>query len=214
MKVILVDDQQSFRDSLSIALWHEARISVVGHGSTARDMYPVIEQTQPDLVVLDLKLRDTDGISAAREIHRRGVPTRTFILTNQASVLFVQDAFRAGVHGYALKEQPLSEIIEAVRTAAGGTRYVSPRLPPLPRQPTSRNGASSEGGFGVEKLSPREREVFCRILQGVSSRDIAKSLCISLKTVETHRLHINRKLGVHSPAELIRLAAMAGLMMS
>ena len=66
--------------------------------------------------------------------------------------------------------------------------------------------------LGIEKLSPREREVFCRIIQGDSTRAIARALCISLKTVETHRLHINRKLGVHSPGELIRFAALSGLM--
>jgi DNA-binding NarL/FixJ family response regulator len=139
------------------------------------------------------------------------------ILTNHTSTLFVNDAFRAGAHGYALKEQPLNEIIEAMRLVRSGERYMSPLLQqvrtPGAARPGPDLGATSGGGgaFGVEKLSAREREVFCQILQGVSSRDIARALCISLKTVETHRLHINRKLGVHSPAELIRLAALAGL---
>jgi DNA-binding NarL/FixJ family response regulator len=216
MRVVLVDDQQSFRDSLKIALWHEARISVVAHGNTARQLYPVIDEQKPDLVISDLILKDTDGISAVRELQRRGCQTRMLILTNHTSTLFVNDAFRAGAHGYALKEQPLAEIIEAMRLVRSGERYVSPllqqvgRAPAVTRPPEAGNG-NGNGAFGVDKLSAREREVFCQILQGVSSRDIARALCISLKTVETHRLHINRKLGVHSPAELIRLAALAGL---
>lgn len=218
MRVVLVDDQQSFRDSFKIALWQEARITVLAHGNTARQLYPVIDEQKPDLVISALILKDTDGISAVRELQRRGCATRMLILTNHTSSLFVNDAFRAGAHGYALKEQPLADIIEAMRLVRSGERYVSPLLQQIPRPPAAapRPGAegaapSGNGAFGVEKLSAREREVFCQILQGVSSRDIARALCISLKTVETHRLHINRKLGVHSPAELIRLAALAGL---
>ena len=88
---------------------------------------------------------------------------------------------------------------------------MAPRLgsPPLARV---RNGAAERAEPGIDQLSRREREIFGRIIQGLSSRDIAQTMCISLKTVETHRSHINRKLGVHSPAELIRLAALKGLL--
>jgi two-component system, NarL family, response regulator NreC len=211
MQVVLIDDQQSFRESLQIALWHEAKISVLSHGDTARQMYPVIEAQKPDVVILDVILKDTDGISAVRELHRRGCAPRTLILTSQANSLFVRDAFRAGADGYALKAQPLSEVVSAIQTAANGERYLSPHLPSVADVSVERD-LDMAAPLGIEKLSPREREVFCRIIQGDSTRAIARSLCISLKTVETHRLHINRKLGVHSPGELIRFAALSGLM--
>lgn len=212
MRVVLVDDHQAFRESFRIALWHEASISVVGEASSARQVFPVVEAEKPDLVVADLMLKDTDGVSVARELSRRGVTSRMLILTMHTNALFVRDAFEAGVQGYALKEQPLAEIIDAMRTAAGGERYISPRLGPIPL-PRPRSPMGERNGYaGLEQLSRREREIFCRIIQGLSSRDIATSLCISLKTVETHRSHINRKLGVHSPAELIRLAALKGLL--
>jgi len=210
MRVVLIDDQRSFRESLSIALWHEARISVVGHGDTARQMYNIIESQAPDAVLLDVILKDTDGISAIRELRRRGMPSKTLVLTGQANALFVRDAFRAGADGYALKTQPLSDIAAAIQTACSGERYVSPQISDMPD--ISLEAESDDGSpLGIEKLSPREREVFCRIVQGDSTRGIARALCISLKTVETHRLHINRKLGVHSPGELIRYAALSGL---
>jgi DNA-binding NarL/FixJ family response regulator len=211
MQVVLIDDQQSFRESLQIALWHEAKISVLSHGDTARQMYPIIEAQKPDVVILDVILKDTDGISAVRELHRRGCAPRTLILTSQANSLFVRDAFRAGADGYALKAQPLSEVVSAIQTAANGERYLSPHLPSLADVSVERDHDMA-APLGIEKLSPREREVFCRIIQGDSTRAIARALCISLKTVETHRLHINRKLGVHSPGELIRFAALSGLM--
>jgi two-component system response regulator NreC len=212
MRVVLVDDHQAFRESFRIALWHEASISVVGEASAARQVYPLVEQEKPDLVVADLMLKDTDGISVAREIQRRGLQARLMILTMHTNALFVRDAFEAGVLAYALKEQPLAEIIEAMRVAAAGERYLSARLGQIPL-PRARSTTAERGTFaGLDQLSRREREIFCRIIQGLSSRDIASSLCISLKTVETHRSHINRKLGVHSPAELIRLAALKGLL--
>src|SRR5215207_2023263 len=200
MQVVLIDDQQSFRESLQIALWHEAKISVLSHGDTARQMYPIIEAQKPDVVILDVILKDTDGISAVRELHRRGCAPRTLILTSQANSLFVRDAFRAGADGYALKAQPLSEVVSAIQAAANGERYLSPQLPAVADAATERD-IDMAAPLGIEKLSPREREVFCRIIQGDSTRAIARALCISLKTVETHRLHINRKLGVHSPGE-------------
>jgi two-component system, NarL family, response regulator NreC len=211
MRIILVDDHQAFRESFRIALWHEASISVVGEAGSARQVYPLVEAEKPDLVVVDLMLKDTDGVSVARELARRGTAARIMILSMHSNPMFVRDAFEAGVVGYALKEQPLNEIIEAMRMAAAGERYLAPRLgaPPLPRL---RNGVAQQLEPGIDQLSRREREIFGRIIQGLSSRDIAQSLCISLKTVETHRSHINRKLGVHSPAELIRLAALKGLL--
>jgi DNA-binding NarL/FixJ family response regulator len=211
MRIVVVDDHQAFRESFRIALWHEAKISVVGEAGSAREVYPLVEAEKPDLVVADLMLKDTDGISVARELTRRGMSTRMMILTMHANAMFVRDAFDAGVLAYTLKEQPLSEIIEAMRLAASGERYLAPKLgtPPVPRL---RNGSSERAEPGIDQLSRREREIFGRIIQGLSSRDIAQSLCISLKTVETHRSHINRKLGVHSPAELIRLAALKGLL--
>ena len=211
MRIVLVDDHLAFRESLRIALWHEASISVVGEASAARQVYPLVQAEKPDLVVLDLMLKDTDGVSVARELARRGLATRIMILTMHANSLFVRDAFEAGVTAYALKEQPLSEIVEAIGLAARGERYLAPQLGTLP-MPRLRGGGHENPPPGIDQLSRREREIFGRIIQGLSSRDIAQSLCISLKTVETHRSHINRKLGVHSPAELIRLAALKGLL--
>jgi two-component system response regulator NreC len=216
MRVALLDDHQTFRESLRIALWHEASIKVVGESESARRVVAILENEHPDLLVADLMLEDTDGISMARDLSRRGVTTPIMILTAHSNALFVRDAFDAGVQGYALKEQPLSEIVEAMRKAAGGERYLSPRLGALPPprvRPPQNGGNAIEQAAGIDQLSRREREIFCLIIQGTSSRDIAQSLCISLKTVETHRSHINRKLGVHSPAELIRLAALKGLLL-
>jgi DNA-binding NarL/FixJ family response regulator len=211
MRIVLIDEHQSYREALRIALWHEARIFVMAHGDTVRPLYPLIESQNPDLVVLDVMVKDTDGISAVRELHRRGCAPRTLLLTSQNNSAFVRDAFRAGADGFVFKSQPLDEVMDAMRVSAAGERYLSPHVQLLPSQ-TEGEKADPSAPIGLEKLSDREREVFCRIIQGESTKAIASALCISLKTVETHRLHINRKLGMHSPGQLIRFAAISGLM--
>ena len=199
-------------ESFNVALQHQASISVVGEAAEASLVYPLVEAAKPDLVVADLMLRDTDGVSVARELRRRRVTAPIMILTMHGNPLFVRDAFEAGVMAYAIKEQPLADIAAAMRLAAAGERYLAPSLgqiPPLRPRASASVGANL---VGFDELSPREGEIFERIIQGTASRDIAQALGISLKTVETHRSHINRKLGVHSPAELIRLAALKGLL--
>lgn len=209
MRIIIVDDHKSFRESLKVALTQEPDLEVVGDVGEARQAYGLVATLRPDIILMDLMLKDTDGISAVREMNRQHLSGRVIILTMQSSEFFVRDALAAGADGYVLKEQGLSEIIEALRTVARGERYLSPQL-----QGITTNGRKAGAAAGLDQLSAREREIFSRILQGWSNQQIASTLCISIKTVETHRTHINRKLGVHSPAELIRLAALQGIVAS
>jgi len=166
-------------------------------------------------VVLDLTLPDGDGVAATREIIRREPRARVLILTMQTNELFVSRALAAGASGFAIKSQGPQEILQAIRSVAAGERYVSPqfteKLSPGNGRPASGNAASSDP---LEPLSRREREVCDLVLRGLSNQGIADALCISIKTVETHRARINQKLGVHSTGQLIRLAALQGLISS
>ena len=210
MRIVLVDDHQSFREAFKLAIATMASVSVVGEASSAREGCSLIETEQPDLAVVDLSLKDSDGLALAHELRRRRIAARIMFLTMHSNGLFVREALEAGAQGYALKEQPLSEIVEAMQTCVRGDRYLSPLVQPVPPEHGNGNG-NGETSF-LARLSRREREIATHVISGSSSQAIATSLCISLKTVETHRAHINRKLGVHSTAELIRLAAMKGLL--
>lgn len=210
MRVILLDDHQTFRESFSLALRHEGSVEVVGETGVGPELYSLVEAQRPDLVVADLILKDGDGISICRELTRRDLGVKILILTMHSSALFVRDAFDAGAHGYAVKEQPLAEILEAMRSVLRGNRYVSPLLAPMNLSSPER-GRLGVGPQGLDRLSSREREIFSLIVRGLSSKDIGQTLSISIKTVETHRTHINRKLGIRSPADLMRLAALKGL---
>jgi DNA-binding NarL/FixJ family response regulator len=207
--VIVVDDHKSLRESFALAVAKEAPFSFIGLAGSAREAYELIEKTKPDLLVLDVSLEDSDGVAVAWELKRRKVVLPILMLTMHTNGLLVREALDAGVRGYATKNQPLSEIIQAMHACIAGERYLSPSIGVVPERSS---GRSEEDPSLTGRLSRREREIFSHVIRGQSSEHIARSLSISLKTVETHRAHINRKLGVHSPAELVRLAALKGLL--
>jgi DNA-binding NarL/FixJ family response regulator len=211
IRVQLLDDHLMFMDSFKMTLACEGSFNVVGESSTTRGALQIAEQKTPDLLVVDLMLTDGDGISFTRELSRRGVSSPVMLLTMHRNWLFVRDALDNGVRGYALKDQPLTEILQAMRVVAAHGQYLAPALEPI-LDPSFFHGDGQSSSQALDQLTHREREVFFRIIDGANSRDIARSLSISLKTIETHRTRINRKLGVHSPAQLIRLAALMGLL--
>ena len=213
IKVLLVDDHHLFREGLRAVLASTEDISVVGEASTGREAFQMVEELKPDIVTVDVTLPDGDGILATREILRRHPATRVLMLTMHGNHYYLSQALGAGARGYALKEQLPTEIVDALRTVARGEVYVAPQLPQnLTAAPagTRRGNATTP----LETLSPRERDIFDLIVRGYTNTAMAETLQLSVKTIETHRAHINKKLRVHSTGELIRLAALHGLVAS
>ena len=208
MRVMLVEDHAIFRTALrELFATRDASLEVVAEAGTAQDAWRAADEQRPDVTIMDLFLRGESGISATRELCRRQRGARVLILTAVDNPSFVREAFAAGARGYALKEQTADEIVAAIRVVAGGLRYLPPRFDPeLLGNP--RQAAEADGLFG--QLSAREREIFDLVVAGHATQRIASELFISIKTVETHRARINRKLGVHSGVELVRFAALHG----
>ncbi len=208
MRLMLVEDHAVFRSALrELFATREPSFEMVAEAATAQDAWRLADQHHPDITIMDLFLRGESGISATRELCRRHRGARVLILTAVDNPCFVREAFAAGARGYALKEQSAEEIFGAVRVVAGGARYLPPRFDPE-LMVEGRQDAQSEGLFG--QLSAREREIFDLVVAGHGNQRIAAELFISVKTVETHRARINRKLGVHSGVELVRFAALHG----
>ena len=208
MRVMLVEDHAIFRTALrELFATRDPSLEVVAEAGTAQDAWRAADEQHPDVTIMDLFLRGESGISATRELCRRQRGARVLILTAVDNPSFVREAFAAGARGYSLKEQTADEIVAAVRVVAGGLRYLPPRFDPeLLANP--KQGAQEDGLFG--QLSAREREIFDLVVAGHGNQRIASELFISIKTVETHRARINRKLGVHSGVELVRFAALHG----
>jgi DNA-binding NarL/FixJ family response regulator len=208
MRVMLVEDHAVFRAALKeLFATKEPSFEVVAETATAQEAWQLADEHRPDVTIMDLFLRGESGISATRELCRRQRGARVVMLTAVDNPSFVREAFAAGARGYALKEQTAEEIIAAVRIVAGGARYLPSRFDP-DLLGDGRQTPQPEGLFG--QLSAREREVFDLVVAGHGNQRIASELFISVKTVETHRARINRKLGVHSGVELVRFAALHG----
>jgi len=203
IRIVIIDDHPLFRDGLRAVLQLDPTLAVAGDAADTRSGCAAVETIQPDVIVLDVGLPGSSGISAIDELHRLAPRARILMLTMHSAHEFVLQAFAAGAHGYALKDQPPTEVVEAIRTVAAGSRYLAPRLPRGLLE--ARQGPLR--GSVLDVLSPREREIFDLVARGFSSQGIASQLFISVKTVETHRAHINRKLGFHSTVDLIRFAA-------
>lgn len=206
IKVMIVDDFEVFRLGLRTALDEASGFEVVGEAADARTAYELDEKLQPDLMILDVRLPGTDGVAATRELLRRNSVRRIALLSGYANPDMMVEGLQAGASGFFLKTQPLDQMLSGIRRVVEGETYVPPSYEPmLADRRRRRNGEKSARAYDL--LSPREREVFRMLVRGLSNVDVGRELCISVKTVESHREHILAKLGIHSIVELVRYAA-------
>ncbi|HXU68567.1 MAG TPA: response regulator transcription factor [Polyangia bacterium] len=211
MRVFLVDDHELFRSALRMMLEGFAGVEVVGEAPSAREALRDLEACAPDVALIDITMPGSNGLALIRELRRLRSPGARLVLTMHSSADFVTEAFDAGASGYALKDDSPSMLLDAMRAVVGGNRYLSSRLP---EAATATLQGDQKDGAASHQLSPREHELFDLLVRGYRNREIARQLFISVKTVETHRTHIFKKLGVHSLADLVRVAAQRGLLPS
>src|SRR4029079_8475154 len=181
---------------------------VVGEAGNARDAFVAIDTHHPDVVLMDIALPGMDGVIATREIRRRTPRTRVLIFSVHDQIGDVLDALDAGASGYALKTEGTDALVAALRCVLRNDRYVAPSLTPRLAISESR-GPKRADTWSI--LSVREREVFRLAADCLLTREIARELCISRKTVDTHLYRIHRKLGLRTSAELVRRACNLGL---
>ncbi|MBF9132344.1 response regulator transcription factor [Plantactinospora sp. S1510] len=202
ISVLIVDDHPVVRDGLRGMFSADPRFEVLGEAGDGAEAIAAGEQLQPDVILMDLRMPRTDGVTAIRELARRGVPARVLVLTTYDTDSDVLPAIEAGATGYLLKDAPREELFRAVEAAARGQAVLSPavatRLMGQIRQPAS------------EPLSHRELEVLELIAQGSTNREAARQLFISEATVKTHLLHVYAKLGVNDRAAAVATAFSRG----
>jgi DNA-binding NarL/FixJ family response regulator len=210
--VALIDDHRLFREGLRAILSREGGLEVTGEAADARAAYQLVEEQRPDVAVVDIGLPGVSGIATTRELKRRGQNCKVLILSMHAGEDFVSQALSAGASGYALKDQAASEIVEAINAVGAGGSYLSPSISRFVVKDFLRLRRGESGPSGpCDVLSVREREVFDLLVRGYSNEGIAGELCISVRTVETHRAHLMKKLNLHSLVDLLRFAARNGL---
>lgn len=208
VKVVLIDDHKLVRAGMRMLLEGSGGCEIVGEAEDATEAYAAVESAKPQVVVCDVSLQGVQGHSIVREIHRRNPEVRILMLSMHLTQEHVAQALDAGAIGYACKTESPTELCEAVVRTAQGHPYLSPGLSRFVldeylRQ--RRGGAARQGPLDV--LSTREREVFGLIVKGMRNAEIATNLCISRRTVESHRGKIQQKLNLASLAEVFLFAA-------
>jgi DNA-binding NarL/FixJ family response regulator len=208
--ILLADDHSVVRQGLRVLLDAQPDFSVVGEATNGIELVEMVEALHPDVVLADLAMPDLNGIEATHQICRRAPKTRVVILSMHSSASYIIRALRSGALGYVLKDANIQEVIQAVRNAAQGQRYlsaqVSDRLVEILLQ-----GGNLEQSDLERKLTGREREILQLIAEGNTNAQIAEKLVISPRTVETHRSRIMGKLNFDSHTDLVRYAIQQGI---
>lgn len=204
-QILVVDDHPLVRLGMRQLLNGEPDLNVCGEAEDLRGTLERLATTPTDLVLLDLSLRTGDGLDALKQLRAQRPELRVLILSTHDERVYGERAIRAGAAGYVMKASPFEEVTAAIRTALRGELAVSPALAASLLNSVvlgQRPGAQSP----LDSLSDRELEIFKLIGQGQSTRDIATSLGISTKTVETHQFNLRTKLGIASTHQLRHLA--------
>jgi len=207
-KVALVDDHRLFREGLRALLATQPDLEVVGEAAEPGEAYALVDAQDPDLVVVDVLLGPSSGMSLARELLRRSPRRRLLMLSMLLDEEHAAEALEVGALGYAGKVQSLEEVLDAIRTVAAGRVYVPSVLSRFVVQDYLRlRRGEGRADLPLDRLTRREREVFDLIVAGGTTAHIADQLSISHRTVETHRSRILHKLKARSAADLVRIAA-------
>jgi two-component system response regulator NreC len=206
--LMLVDDRELFREGFRLLLSSQPDFDIVGESKRIPDAYDAVAARRPDVTIVSSDFGELGGNAVTRELVRRTPTARVLMLSGRRDDDGVHQALAAGARGFALKQQPSTQVFEAVRAVALGHVYLAPAISHVVLQDhlRLRRGETNQAG-PCDALSRRERDVFELLVRGNTNRQIARMLGISPKTVETHRAHVLRKLGVHSIVDLIRFAA-------
>jgi DNA-binding NarL/FixJ family response regulator len=206
IRVLVVDDHQMFAASLAHALGSEPDLLVVGQATSIATTKDLMASSAPDVVLLDHRLPDGDGVGAITDLHRIRPSAQVVVLTATTSDRVLVAAMEAGAAGFIAKTQRLDDVIAGVRAAAQGESVVSAKLLTrlLPR-------LQRRGGARGAELTEREQEILDLLARGLSNADIAQQLTISVHTVRNHVANLSAKLGAHSKLEVLAIAVREGL---
>lgn len=208
IRVLIVDDHAVVRSGLRHVLEAESDIEVVGEASDMSEAVLEARAQKPDVVLMDVVMPGASGIEATPAVLKEAPEAKVLVLSMQDDPRYVREAFSAGASGYVLKEAADTEVVGAVREVAGGGSYVHPTLGARLVTAEAEERAREED----DPLSEREREVLGLLALGHTNQEIAESLYLSVRTVETHRSHIMQKLRLSSRAELVRYAIENGFL--
>jgi len=205
IRLLLAEDHVMVRQGLR-ALLEQAGMVVIGEASDGPEALRLAHAHQPEVAILDIAMPHLNGLETARRLREAVPQTKIIVLTMHTEEPYVLEAMQAGAVGYVLKTQAAVDIVQAIHAALQGAIYLSPRVTNAVVQ-AYLTGAT----LPPDPLTSREREVLQRIAEGQTTKEIAAHLGLSVKTVESHRINLMRKLDIHETASLVRYAIRRGL---
>jgi len=209
IRILIADDHKIFREGLRTLLRARDDIEVVGEADNGRTVVSLAVQLEPDIVIMDVAMPDLNGIEATRQITTTRADAKVLALSMHSDSRFVTRMLQAGAHGYLLKDCAFEELTLAIDTIVTEGVYLSPGVTGVVVRDYMQHLSSAESSATL--LSSREREVLQLVAEGLTTKDIASKLHISIKTVESHRRQIMDKLEIRSVAELTKYAVREGL---
>lgn len=205
-KVLLVDDHPLVREGIATLIRTTPELKVSAEVGNAEEALSALAKEVPDLVLLDISLPGTSGIELLKEMHARYPRMHVLVLSMHEETVYAERALRAGAHGYIMKQEPGVKVIAAIRCVLRGELYVSPAIAAHMLKQYVSNKQGLDTRTSIEKLSDRELQVFSLIGKGKSTQEIAAMFSLSVKTIQTYREHIKRKLGLRNATDLVHHA--------
>lgn len=208
-RIVVADDHKIVRAGICKLLETREDFEVVGEASDGEEAVRIILERQPDVALMDIWMPRLSGIDATRRIEKLGVATKVLVLSMHESRNYVEEVLKAGASGYVVKNADSEDLLAAIDAVCAGGSYLSPSITQQVVDVIAR--PQSEVGAGIAALTDREREVLGLIAEGLSSKEIAAMLGVSLKTVDSHRSNLMDKLDIHKVSGLVRFAIREGL---
>jgi DNA-binding NarL/FixJ family response regulator len=207
--IVVADDHKIVREGLVKLLEEREDFTVIGEASDGEEAVQMVLERQPDVVIMDIWMPRLGGIDATRRIGKKGSSAKILVLSMHESRTYVEEVLRAGASGYIVKNSAPADLIQAIDAVCSGASYLSPAITQQVVDAIARPGDTAPSGVSI--LTDREREVLQLIAEGLSSKEIASMLGVSLKTVDSHRSNLMEKLDIHKVSGLVRFAIRAGL---
>lgn len=202
--MLVCDDHTLFREGVKEILREQRWIEIVGEATNGREAVNQAQRLRPAIVLLDLSMPDLGGVEATEHILRANPKTKIIILTMYEEEEVITRCLRAGASGYVLKDAPRRDLIHAIEVVSSGGQYLSSRA--LKKVVAQHVNGTREMATGYERLSDREREVLKLLADGMTIKEIATRLLLSVKTVDTHKTNMMRKLDLHDRSEIVKYA--------
>jgi DNA-binding NarL/FixJ family response regulator len=212
IRIVLADDHTLVRGGIRALLESIPNVEVIAESGDGREALELIAEHEPEVALLDIGMPSMNGLEVARQASKDHPRTKVVILSMHADAAYVKQALQAGVAGYLLKGAAVAELPLALQSVARGEVYLTPKVSQSVVQGFLREGPESEEGSGSsEGLTRRQREILQLIAEGKSTKEIAHVLDVSVKTVETHRMRLMDRLGIHDVPGLVRYAIRSGI---